>query len=67
VCDGDVHEIIGTVGRCRTIDVSSQPLEILEKVPRVVQRPLEHEMLEEMGEAALVPLFILGTNVIPKV
>jgi hypothetical protein len=27
----------------------------------------EHEVLKEVGEATLIPLFILGTYVIPKI
>ena len=40
---------------------------MLEEITRVVFGPFEHQVLEEVGEASLVPFFILGTNVIPKV
>ena len=40
---------------------------MLEEITRVMGGALEHQVFEEVGEAALVPFFVLGTDVIPEV
>ena len=64
---GQVDEVVGSVRRCRSIDLGPEPLERLEKVARIVLRALEHQVLEQVGEPALVPLLVFGTDVIPKI
>ena len=62
-----VDEVVRAVGRCRAIDVGPEPLEMFEEITRVVLRALEHQVLEQVGEAALVSFFVLGTDVIPEI
>ncbi len=40
---------------------------MLEEVAGVMLRTLEHQVLEEVGEPPLVPLFVLGTHVVPEI
>src|SRR5437867_1587910 len=40
---------------------------MLKEITRVMLGPFEHQVLEEVGEAALTALLVLGTHVIPKV
>ena len=64
---GKVFVIVGPVRGGRAVDARPEPLERLEEVARIVLRPLEHEMLEEMGEPALASLLVLGADVVPEV
>ncbi|MGP0062093.1 MAG: hypothetical protein ACLQGP_00640 [Isosphaeraceae bacterium] len=40
---------------------------MFKKITRIMFGPLEHQMFEEMSEAALAAFFILGTHVIPEI
>ena len=64
---GDVDEVIRPIARRRAVDARAQPLQVLEEIAGDSARTLEHQVLEEVGEASLVPLFVLGTDVIPQV
>jgi hypothetical protein len=64
---GKIDEIVGPVRGRRSIDVCSQGLEMFKEVSGVMLGAFEHEMFEEVGESPLVPLFVLGTHVIPEV
>ena len=61
----NVHEVIGSIARSRTVDAGPQRLQMLEEVSRIMLRALEHQVLEEMRITALGSLFILGTDMVP--
>ena len=67
VGDGQVDVVIGSIGGSGAIDACAQALEGLEKIARIMLRPLEHEVLEEVREAALAAFLVFGTDVVPEI
>src|SRR5262249_55724748 len=55
------------VGGGRAVDIGSPAVQMLKEIAGIMLGPLEHQVLEEVREAALVALLVLGTHVIPKV
>jgi hypothetical protein len=59
-------EIIGAVEIGGAVVIGrADLLQIFEIVARQVFRPVEHQMLEQMGEAGLALRLVLGTDIVP--
>ena len=64
----DVLEVVGPIGIRRPVHVGGAgPLERPEVFVVVVLGPVEHQMLEQVGEAGPAPLLVLGAHVVPHV
>jgi hypothetical protein len=63
-----VLEVVRPIVRRGAVEIGgADPLHRLEVILVVVLRSVEHQVLEQVGEAGLAGLFVLGPDVIPDV
>ena len=67
VVGGNVNPVVGAVGRGGAVQVGPDFHERLEETGIVVLGTFEHDVLEQVGEAGLALVLVLGADVIPEV
>jgi hypothetical protein len=59
--------VVGAIGVRRSVEQRTSLLQRREIAGVVVLRPLEHQMLEQVGETGAAGALVLGTDVVPDV